>query len=65
MRFIIIESTMYLGKFSVYDTLNEVETPCYNYATARTLCDKWNKESGYCEACDCDPCDCHGTDSNQ
>jgi|11_taG_2_1085331.scaffolds.fasta_scaffold00478_2 hypothetical protein len=66
MRYIIIESTKFIGKFSIYDTVLEVETACHNYATAKSLCAQWNKdtsvcESCICEACECDPCDCHGS----
>lgn len=61
MRFIIIDSTKYIGKFSVYDTILKIETPCHNHATARTLCTQWNKDSNPCVACECDPCDCHGS----
>ena len=58
-RYIIIDSTKFLGKYSVYDTYNNKETPCHNYATAKNLCDQWNKNSKVCPVCKCDPCDCH------
>jgi len=59
MRFIIINSTKYLGKFSIYDTILKKETPCYNLATARECRNRWNKENTFCLSCECDPCDCH------
>ncbi len=66
MRYIIIESTRFVGKFSIYDTDLKVETSCHNYATAKSLCERWNKDtSSVCEACECDPCDCHGSQDQQ
>ena len=65
MRYIIIESTKFIGKFSIYDTILEVETSCHNYATAKSLCTEWNKSCNICEACECDPCDCHGSQDSQ
>lgn len=41
-RYIIIDSTKFVGKFSVYDTLKKEEHPCHNYATAKNLCQEWN-----------------------
>ncbi len=65
MRFIIIDSTKFIGKFSVYDTILEIETACHNYATAKSLCAEWNKSCNICEACECNPCDCHGSQDSQ
>ena len=59
MRFVIIESTKYVGKFSVYDTILEKEIPCHNLSTARKCCSRWNLENTFCLVCKCDPCDCH------
>ena len=61
-RYIVIDSTKFIGKYSVYDTYGKVETPCHNYATARNLCDEWNKNDNHCSICKCDPCDCHGSE---
>ena len=58
-RYIVIDSTKYIGKFSAYDTLTKREIPCHNLATAKSVCKKFNKESLFCEVCECDPCDCN------
>ena len=58
-RFIVIHSTKFVGKFSIYDTMLEIETPCHNYVTAKTLCKEWNRKNNFCEICRCDPCDCN------
>jgi hypothetical protein len=59
MRYIIIDSTKYIGRFSVYDTIEDKETPCHNHATAKSLCKQWNEDHSVCEVYECDPCDCH------
>jgi hypothetical protein len=58
-RYIVIESTRYIGKFSAYDTLTKREIPCHNLATARNVCKEMNKEDKFCQVCECDPCDCN------
>ena len=60
-RYIVIDSTKFLGKYSVYDTLKKEEHPCHNYATAKNLCKEWNENDKKCPVCKCDPCDCHGS----
>ena len=34
-RYIVIKSTKFIGKFSVYDMITGDEIPCHNYATAK------------------------------
>jgi len=72
-RYIVIKSTKFIGKFSVYDMITGDEIPCHNYATAKnTSIDKnlttetpntntaYVSSSCFCECCECDPCDCDG-----
>lgn len=66
-RYIITNSTRFVGKFSVYDTTTGEETPCHNLATARSVTKDKNENWNYtkqisepCECCKCDPCDCDG-----
>jgi len=61
-RYIVIESTKYIGKFSVYDIVSKEEIPCHNLATARSICKEKNHQNHLndaCEVCECDPCDCY------
>ena len=63
--YVVIESTKFIGKYSVYNTVTGEETPCHNYHTAKTVARNNNKNlikqvSSSCDCCECDPCDCDG-----
>ena len=65
-RYIIIDSSKWVGKYSVLDTKTGEEIPCHNYATAKSSCKELNESnSQYCDACECTPCDCHGSEETE
>jgi len=67
-RYVVTDSTKFIGKFSVYDTATGEETPCHNYHTAKNDAKDKNlikQMSSYCDCCECDPCDCDGVSDSK
>ena len=65
-RYVIVDSSKWIGKYSVLDTKTGREFPCHNYATAKSSCKELNENnSNFCNVCECDPCDCHGSEETE